>query len=494
MSDHEKGIGSDDGSARVVYGQRKGLKRFYYHPTTQVCLLGFVCFMCPGLFNAVNGLGGGGQLDLTTSANANVAVYATFAIGGFFAGSINNTIGSKRTLQLGSFGYCLYIGSAINIHPGAGAFVITAGAILGLCAGLLWAAQGALMLAYPTESEKGRFIAIFWGIFNLGGVVGAAVSLGQNFHSEAGSVNNGTYIGFLVLTGIGIFIPTLMADPKRMVRTDGTTVRVPTHPSWKVQLYGLWVTLTTDPMILLLFPMFFCSNWFYTWQFNDYNGAIFNIRARSLNNFVYWTSQIIGSLAISFLLDYKGLTRRARAFSSWAVLFVMIFATHIWAYFYQRDYTRQTATKTIDIYDAEFVGKIWLYIFFGLLDAMWQSTAYWYMGAMSNDAGKLAHFVGFYKSLQSAGAAGIWRADAVGLPYMNIFISTWVLLVAGLLFALPMLYLRVQNHTVEEIIVEDVGRVRTVETKNLDTVPNKSEGSHSSHLYGPEQTENHAQA
>lgn len=62
--------------------------------------------------------------------------------------------------------------------------MIAAGAILGLCAGLLWTAQGSLMLAYPTEDQKGKFIGIFWSIFNLGGVVGAAVSLGQNFHSE----------------------------------------------------------------------------------------------------------------------------------------------------------------------------------------------------------------------------------------------------------------------------------------------------------------------
>lgn len=37
------------------------------------------------------------------------------------------------------------------------------------------------MLAYPTEGQKGMFIGIFWSIFNLGGVVGAAVSLGNNF-------------------------------------------------------------------------------------------------------------------------------------------------------------------------------------------------------------------------------------------------------------------------------------------------------------------------
>ena len=30
---------------------------------------------------------------------------------------------------------------------------------------------------------------------------------------------------------------------------------------------------------------------------------------------------------------------------------------------------------------------------------------------------------------------------------MNMFISTWVLLVAGLVFALPMIYLRVKDHT-----------------------------------------------
>ena len=78
----------------------------------------------------------------------------------------------------------IVVSSVVNIHEDAGGFVIAAGAILGLCAGLLWTAQGSLMLAYPTEDQKGKFIGIFWSIFNLGGVVGAAVSLGRNFHSE----------------------------------------------------------------------------------------------------------------------------------------------------------------------------------------------------------------------------------------------------------------------------------------------------------------------
>ncbi|KAI0809164.1 MFS general substrate transporter [Irpex lacteus] len=433
------------------------LKTIYTNTHTQVVFLGFVCFMCPGLFNALNGLGGGGQVDPTTSANANSALYATFAVAAFFAGSINNVLGSKITLLLGSIGYAIYIGSylTINIHPSANGFVIAAGCILGVCAGLLWTAQGSLMLGYPTENEKGRFIAIFWSIFNLGGVVGASVSLGQNFHSEVSCafVGNGTYIGFIILTGIGVLIPLLMVDPKHMVRSDGTRVPVPQHPSWKTEFEGLWVALRTDPYIVLLFPMFFASNWFYTWQFNDFNGAVFNIRARALNNLVYWLSQIVGSVSIGFLLDQQGISRRIRAFSGWCVLVFMVFVVHVWAYFYQKEYTRAIVLSPtfhkIDIFDRSYVGRIFLYICCGLLDSMWQTTAYWLMGAMSNNPSKLAHFSGFYKSIQSAGAAGIWRADAVGIPYMNMFISTWVLLVAGLVFAFPMIHMRVQEYTDE---------------------------------------------
>ncbi|KAF9069244.1 MFS general substrate transporter [Rhodocollybia butyracea] len=456
----------------VTYERPSGWKGLYYNPLTQVFMLGLVGFMGPGLFNAVTGLGGGGQLNPTTSANANVAVYAASAAVGFFSGSINNALGSKLTLLLGTFGYCLYIGSylALNIHPGAGGFVIASGAILGICAALLWAAEGSLMLAYPTEAQKGMYIAIFWTVFNLGGVVGSAVALGTNFNSTAGTVGNDTYIAFIVLTAIGIVIPSIMADPKRIIRSDGTKITVPLNPSWKAQLYGLWLVLKTDPMIMLLFPMFFASNWFYTWQFNDFNGALFTIRGRSLNSLLYWTSQMFGSIGMSFILDSK-FSRRTRAFGGWGVLMAMTFITHIWAYFYQIQYTRP-GPQDIDIHDKRYVGRVFLYILFGFLGSMWQTISYWLMGAISNDAGKLAMMVGFYKSLQSAGAAGVFRADAVHISFMNIFISDWVLLVAGLLFALPMIHLRVKDHTdlIDETLVQidDHGHVQDIEVQKED--------------------------
>ena len=66
--------------------QYRGFKGVYYNPVVQVYFLGFVCFMGPGLFNALTGLGGGGMLNATTNSNANSALYATFAVAAFFAG------------------------------------------------------------------------------------------------------------------------------------------------------------------------------------------------------------------------------------------------------------------------------------------------------------------------------------------------------------------------------------------------------------------------
>ncbi|THH26745.1 hypothetical protein EUX98_g7448 [Antrodiella citrinella] len=449
----------ESGSAVVTQDATQSHARFkewYYRPMTQVILLGFVCFMGPGLYNALNGLGGGGRVDTKTNANANAVHYATFAFFAFFAGPIHNYLGPILTLQLGTFGYALNVAAYLstNINPKTSAFILAAGAIQGVCAGLLWTAQGSLMLAYSTESQKGIFIGIFWSIFNLGSVVGSSISLGQNYNSKANGVTESTYIAFLVLTLIGVAIPVCMANPKKMFRSDGTKVVYAQHPSVRATLWGLWTTLRNDPWIIMLFPMFFVSNWFYTWQFNEYNSALFDIRGRSLNNLVYWIAQIFGSIAIATLLDQKRLTWRMRAWAGWSVLFVMVFVVHIWAYFYQRNYTRATVAATInkiDIHDPKYVGRVFLYIFCGLLDAMWQTTVYWLMGVMSNDPAKLAHFVGFYKGIQSAGAAGVWRADGEGLPYMNVFISTWVLLAVGLICAIPMIYMRVADNR-DEIV------------------------------------------
>ena len=42
---------------------------WYASPYFQLILVSFVCFMCPGMFNALGGLGGGGKADATLADN-----------------------------------------------------------------------------------------------------------------------------------------------------------------------------------------------------------------------------------------------------------------------------------------------------------------------------------------------------------------------------------------------------------------------------------------
>ncbi|TIB67974.1 MFS general substrate transporter [Wallemia mellicola] len=433
--------------------------------TPQIVIIGFVCFCGPGLFNALTGLGGGGQADPSIANKANAALYATFATVAWFGGSVVNLIGPIPAMMIGSAGYCLYIGSflALNIHPGAGAFNIAAGAILGCCAGLLWTAQGSLMLSYPTEDKKGLYTSVFWVIFNLGGVIGSAVSVGTNWESDQGGVSNSTYIAFVVITGVGVLLPLTLRNPKKMLREDGTSVVIERQTTWKTELLNLYRSLVDDPWIALLFPFFFASNWFYTYQFNDFNAALHNVRTRSLNGLCYWLSQIVGAVIFGQLLDISRFNRRWRATFGWCVLFAMVWATNAGFYTIQKEFFHipDDEIKEMDLKDDGYANRIVLYIFAGALDAAWQTYAYWMMGSMSNDPSKLAFYAGFYKGLQSAGAAIIWAIDGQ-IGSLGALSSSWAFMAGGLLLALPMVWWRIKPHTT----IEDETMVRNIDDVN----------------------------
>jgi len=74
---------------------------FFRRPFFQVVIISMVCFCCPGIFNALSGLGGGGQINPATADNANVALYSTFATTAFMSGTIVNKLGPRLSLSIG---------------------------------------------------------------------------------------------------------------------------------------------------------------------------------------------------------------------------------------------------------------------------------------------------------------------------------------------------------------------------------------------------------
>lgn len=383
-------VTAHDVSGPVAHPQGWMYKRFrigkhelwYASPKIQLLMVAMVCFLCPGMFNAITGMGGGGQLSTTASDDANTALYSTFAVVGFFAGTFANRLGIKLTLSFGGLGYCIYAASFLCYsHKQNLGFVVFAGAFLGVCAGLLWTAQGAIMMSYPPEEYKGRYISWFWIIFNLGAVIGSLIPLGQNVNNQSGPVTDGTYAAFIVLMFFGAILALFLCNADRVLREDGSSVILMKHPSWQSEFKGLWETLAYDPWIISLFPMFFASNVFYTYQTNIMNAAYFNTRTRALNNVLYWAAQIFGAVIFGYALDFGGIRRSLRAKIALSALFALTLAIWGggWAYQSKQAARGDEIGDGVDWTDGgeKYIGPMFLYLFYGLFDACWQTSIYW---------------------------------------------------------------------------------------------------------------------
>lgn len=373
-------------------GIKLGKRELWYaSPQVQLLMVAMVCFLCPGMFNAITGMGGGGQVSTQAQNDAATALYSTFAVVGFFAGTFANRIGIKATMSLGGLGYCIYAASFLSYsHNQNHGFVIFAGAFLGVCAGLLWTGQGAIMMSYPPEEHKGRYIAWFWIIFNLGAVVGALIPLGQNINNVTGPVTDGTYIAFIVLMLLGAILALFLCNADKVQRDDGSHVILMKNPSWTSEIRGLWETIYREPWVLLLFPMFFCSNVFYTYQTNDMNAGQFNTRTRTLNNVLYWLAQIFGAVIFGYALDIASLRRTVKAKIAFGVLFALTFVIWGGGWAWQSQQAPREVTTAVDAAGnptfvgvdwtdggKRYIGPMFLYLFFGFFDAFWQTSIYW---------------------------------------------------------------------------------------------------------------------
>ncbi|RUS32241.1 hypothetical protein BC938DRAFT_475970 [Jimgerdemannia flammicorona] len=343
------------------------------------------------MFNALNGLGAGGRIgaDVSLVDKANSALYSCFAIIGFFAGSVNNILGFKLTLFFGTIGYVVYAGSLWSYDRNQNdAFVIAAGALLGASAGLLWTAQGCVMMSYPEEKDKGKYVSIFWAIFNLGAVLGSIIPLALNIENKSsGGVSDGTYIAFMIIMMFGILLILLLKPPNKVTRDDGTPVTLVVSTDWRSELKSIVLLLGNWRMVLLI-PMFLGSNWFYAYQFGI-NAIYFDVPTRALNGTMYWAAQIFGSIAMGWFLDSKFLNRRGRGLAGLAIMGTLFCGVWAGGLAFQLGFERGE-NLGVGWSDPRFPGPFVLYFSYGMMDSIYQTYCYWLMGALTNDAAALS--------------------------------------------------------------------------------------------------------
>ncbi|KAJ3571908.1 hypothetical protein NP233_g3432 [Leucocoprinus birnbaumii] len=344
-----------------------------------------ISFLGPGLWNANNSLGAGGALE-------------PYLVNSILADSI----GVKYTLILGTLGWAPYSASLYqNNRYGTEWFVIFAAVICGISAGLYWAAEGAIVLAYPEQRKRGRYLALWLAFKNSGQVIGGAINLGLNIHrSTGGKISYATLLTFVILQALAPPVAFLISNPENVQREDGTEVKVEIKTSTKEQLVILWRTVSSHQLGLLS-PLFFAS-WFYWGYSSTFLTLYFSVRARALGSFL---SAITGVIAVSFLglfLDSQRWTMRHRTWVAGSFVLSIFTGLLIWAMILQHEYSSYNPGK-LDWTTRGFGRGFGLYIMLSTSGNLVQNYLYWVAGSIGDGTQQLTRHAGLLRGVGSWG-------------------------------------------------------------------------------------------
>lgn len=293
---------------------------------------------------------------------------------------------------------------------------IFSGALLGIGAAMFWTAQGSMMMAYAPQDLKGSYISLFWIIFNMGGVLGGLLGFAANFSSDSSGASAGSYFTFVGIMVVGAALGFLVVQPSKVIREDGIRAAAPALKSFKEELLDV-LLVCTDKNMLRLLILFFSSNFYYTYVFNGVNLTLHTARTRGLNSSLFWGAQMIGSIIFAKVVDQERLSLYARARRGFFLVLVVMSISWALGIYLEFGYGPALAVtgveNRIDCSSTEWIFPAFVLIGYGLADSLVQTFSYWLMSILAGDNAPLAaRYAGFYKGIQSLGAAIAWLLDS----------------------------------------------------------------------------------
>ncbi|KAI8677982.1 hypothetical protein NCS55_00517100 [Fusarium keratoplasticum] len=279
-------------------------RRTWQHTIFNVSAVAACAFIAPGLWAAMNGLGGAGSADPYYVNAANSVIFCLQLVICIFGSTLIAKIGLRWAFAFGMTGFPLYAASVYcNVKYGNTWFLMAACAIDGITSGIFWLTEGAVVLAYPEKNRRGKYLAYWLASRIVGQMVGGAVTLGVNAtHREAGHISVETYLVFISIQVLGPFVASLLSPPHKVQRADHTPVTIDIRQKLSRELRTTWEVLCRKEILLLL-PMMFQSV-FSEAFFSTYNTTYFTVRSPTLSSLVASGCVIICNFVLGFWLDW----------------------------------------------------------------------------------------------------------------------------------------------------------------------------------------------
>lgn len=303
----------------------------WYHSTLfNAIILGLCNLMAPGIWGAMNSLGGGGEERPYLVNAANALTFCLMVVSCLFGSVIVKYIGIKWTLIIGTMGYAPFAaGLYVNNRYGQEWLVLLGAALCGSSAGIFWMAEAAIALAYPEPWNQGRFLGL-WLSFRVGGnILGGAINLGLNAgRNTAGKVSYSVFEVFIALQALGPFVGAFLSSPEKVQRKDGVSVKLGINQTFSTELKKV-VRLFASKNFLLVIPLI-AQAVYSEAVFYSYEGLWFTVRARALGSFLSGIIALIAGNVLGAWLDRTSVSLKARSRGAFFIILSLQGAWWIW--------------------------------------------------------------------------------------------------------------------------------------------------------------------
>ncbi|KOC16403.1 hypothetical protein AFCA_004921 [Aspergillus flavus] len=397
--------------------------KWYRSTFYNALILGLCNFLAPGIWGAMNSVGGGGLEKPYLVNAANALTFCLMVLSCFFGSIVVRYIGIKWTLIVGTMGYAPYAaGLYTNNRFGTEWFVLFGAALCGLSAGIFWMAEAAIAISYPEPHNQGRFLG-FWLSFRVGGqILGGAINLGINSNRDtAGSVSYAVLIVFIVLQALGPFAGLLLNTPSQVQRTDGLPVklRIANSPLHEIkETTKLFFTRNFLLIVPLISQAVFTEAVMFT-----YLSLWFSVRARALGSFLGGIIALILGNLLGAFLDTKRISLKTRTRSAFATILTLQGAWWIWGTIIVTEFKK--TQPSYDWADAGFGRGFALYLFWVAGFQLNYMFLYFLIGNLAEDEEDVIRISGLLRGTESAAQAVSYGLNAVtimasvGSVYLN---------------------------------------------------------------------------
>ncbi|WYZ35841.1 hypothetical protein EsH8_X_000488 [Colletotrichum jinshuiense] len=425
----------------------------------QATVVGIAAFTAPGLWNAMNSVGAGGQQSPYLVMAGNAVLFSLMTITCLVGSIVANRFGLKATFAFGTTGYVIYSAALYtNNRYGNEWFIYVGSAACGITAGLFWAAEGAIMLSYPEPENRGKYLAYWLCYRNSGSILGGIINLAFNYQGRrTGKLDWRTYIVFVVLQCLGPLVALLLSSPEKVVRRNGTRVHIVERISDSAELRELG-RLMLRREFLLVAPFFVYVNWLLPYS-SSYLSLYFSIRSRALASLVSALAQIAGTAMLGSFLDWKRFSLTTRARVSYVFLMALIGGCWVWGAVVQAEYVKHK--PSLDWDEAGF-GRGWaLYIMWQVNFALTYNYGYWLVGWMSRHPSDIVRYTSAARALESAGqciSSGISSTSAPLTAALGINFALWGIAIVPAYFVVRQVGLEhIGAHARQALETEDDG-------------------------------------